>query len=132
MGRENKTPKHEPGPKPPSCQNYDEARYLAQYDHFYYFGVRDPVPGYGVQAKHVFGAFTLLGLVSYWAVKKGLVVDLFPAFFAQPNLSVRVCLAVNAAAFIFMDLTSGIAHLCLDYMPGWTPIIGVVAKGFQE
>lgn len=130
--REHKTPQNQQGPRPPSCNEYSTSQYEQQFDRFYFNSVRTSVIGHGVQIKHVFGACTLIGLCLYWMVKKGLLVDLMPWCFAQPNLSLRVCMSLNLAAFVYMDCTSGIAHLCLDYMPGWTPIIGVVATGFQE
>uniref|UniRef100_A0A7S0FH52 Lipid desaturase domain-containing protein n=1 Tax=Pyrodinium bahamense TaxID=73915 RepID=A0A7S0FH52_9DINO len=120
--------------KPASCDppSYNSVEYWTQYRWFYYLQVRTPVEGYPIQAKHVIGACSVALLFLYWFVYEGLFVDVFLLWSPRKRFGLRTWVLVNVAAFLFMDLTSGIAHLCLDYMPNWIPMVGCVANGFQE
>jgi len=50
---------------------------------------------------------------------------------AERPLTSRESAALFVASFFYMDLTSGIIHLILDYAPFWLPGIGDLARGFQ-
>jgi hypothetical protein len=109
----------------------DAGLYLESYSTFYYSQVRYPTENHPVMLKHVIGviAFVLPGVT--WMAKQGLIEDLLPFLFAERHLKRHVYPLVFLFSFLFMDLTSGVTHLCLDYMPKWIPIVGVVANGFQ-
>jgi len=57
--------------------------------------------------------------------------DAFPLLFARSQLSAGKSLAVCAFSYFYMDLTSGVIHLILDYAPKTIPGLGHLANGFQ-
>lgn len=119
-------------PSPADCSDYSPLRYTSQYHWFYFEGVRGFEKAEGPQLKHYVGIVTVCVLLAYWTKYEGLFGDLFPWCVHAPRVSLTTCILVNLTAFLWSDMTSGIAHLCLDYMPQWTPVVGVIAKGFQE
>eukprot|EP00747_Dinoflagellata_sp_TGD_P179647 gnl/TRDRNA2_/TRDRNA2_30766_c0_seq1.p1 gnl/TRDRNA2_/TRDRNA2_30766_c0~~gnl/TRDRNA2_/TRDRNA2_30766_c0_seq1.p1 ORF type:complete len:475 (-),score=49.90 gnl/TRDRNA2_/TRDRNA2_30766_c0_seq1:49-1473(-) len=120
--------------RPKHCDHYEQEDYDNVYSDFYYLHIRLPTRNYKAipEVKHWVGIAFLSGLMGSWLISKGLFMDMFPMLFARPHLSVRTSLLTNLAAFLFMDLTSGVVHLMLDYMPNWLPFVGIVANGFQE
>jgi len=65
------------------------------------------------------------------AIWKGLLTDVLPLLKSSKPLSVRTRIAICLASFFYMDLTSGVIHLVLDYAPFHLPGLGMLARGFQ-
>jgi len=74
----------------------------------------------------------MLGVIVHWAYQKHLLVDMFPWLAKSAERgSWQTSLLVCAISFAYMDLTSGVIHLILDYAPFYLPGLGMLAKGFQ-
>lgn len=131
-GRPDKVLPSKTSVEPLNCSTYDAGLYARQFREFYFKkvdGPREDVPL--VPAKLVALAF-LLGLLGHWFHCKGLGADICPLLFPwKSSLSPQVSFLTCIASYVYMDMTSGIVHLILDYAPHWLPIIGPLAKGFQ-
>jgi len=119
----------------PNCSAADYTSNISVYEHayykFYYRGVRHPIKCDPPLAKHMVGVGATGALFLHWIRSHGLLWDLVPVFGDRRPQRVGTLLATGMVAFWFMDLLSGMAHLCLDYAPNWIPIVGPVANGFQ-
>jgi len=117
----------------PNCSapDYEAADYENSFRAFYYRSVRDAVHCDPPKPGQLVGVVSTCLLFLDWMINRGLLLDLVP--FIGPGRMRRASklIMVGVAAFWFMDLTSGMSHLCLDYMPNWIPIAGPVANGFQ-
>jgi len=116
---------------PQTCDNYDNNVHAQQFRAFYFRkadGAFEPVP---LVAVKVVSFGVLLAQLVFWAWKRSLCRDVAPWLSKQPNITTGTSLVVPLLAFVYMDLTSGVVHLILDYAPHWLPVIGGLAKGFQ-
>mmetsp|Transcript_55802 Transcript_55802/g.154482 ORF Transcript_55802/g.154482 Transcript_55802/m.154482 type:complete len:447 (-) Transcript_55802:107-1447(-) len=118
--------------EPLNCSEYVAETYAKQFEAFYFLkadGPYEPVPP--VPAKLISLAVFVIALGD-WFWRRGLALDICPWLaWKRAPLSPWVSLIAPLVAFIYMDLTSGIVHLILDYAPAWIPGIGPLAKGFQ-
>lgn len=73
----------------------------------------------------------MFGVYGHWVARKQLLADAFPGVTSSKGCPWYVSLAVCAASFLYMDFTSGVIHLILDYAPHTLPGLGPLAKGFQ-
>lgn len=118
--------------EPLNCSEYDPKLYAQQFEAFYFRGADGPVLEVNLVPGKVIGLGILLGLLGHWFRNQGLAADVCPLLLRQRAvISTRTSLMVMLASFIYMDLTSGIVHLILDYAPSWLPGIGPLARGFQ-
>jgi len=116
---------------PKTCEDYNEDAYSERYVQFYYLQVRKPVKCDPPHPKQLIGLVSTAMLFLHWSWNHGLMFDMLPIFGLQKKQQITMCIITHFVSFIFMDLTSGVAHLCLDYAPPWIPIMGPVANGFQ-
>jgi len=119
--------------RPTSCDAYDPEVYARQFKAFYFRGADGAFEPKPFHPAKIASAMVLVGLIGHWLWRKQLAVDLFPWFFkdTEKRLSPRVSVVVFFASYVYMDLTSGIVHLILDYAPNWLPGLGSLARGFQ-
>jgi len=115
---------------PVDCGSYDEDAYQEQFNHFYFNKADGEYEGTPVNIAAIACLIFMVGLAVDWMLHKDLLADLCP-YPGSQGCSWRVSLTVNALAFVYMDLTSGIVHLILDYAPFYLPGLGVLAQGFQ-
>eukprot|EP00928_Gymnodinium_smaydae_P020997 TRINITY_DN18146_c0_g1_i1.p1 TRINITY_DN18146_c0_g1~~TRINITY_DN18146_c0_g1_i1.p1 ORF type:complete len:473 (+),score=59.69 TRINITY_DN18146_c0_g1_i1:294-1712(+) len=122
--------------RPLSCDGvYNKSHYAEQYNAFYFSGADgelEPVP---VSLLKVGCLVIMLALAMHWVLHLGLLGDACPwlvrADESEKALPGYVSVLVCILSFLYMDATSGIIHLVLDYAPHWLPIVGDLAKGFQ-
>lgn len=118
--------------EPPRCDSaYDEELYAKQFRSFYFRRADGPHEPVAIIPAKIAGALVLIAVVGYWFWRCQLLADIFPWFFKDAALSPRASCAVFLASYVYMDLTSGIVHLILDYAPHWLPVLGSLARGFQ-
>jgi len=116
---------------PQTCSGYDDKLYVEQFRAFYFRnadGAYEPTP---LVAAKVVSLGALLALLGFWGWKRSLCVDVVPWLSAHPHITRRTSVVVSLLAFAYMDVTSGIVHLILDYAPHWLPVLGGLARGFQ-
>lgn len=117
---------------PESCEDYNAETYRKQLQAFYFHGAFGPQEEVPLNLPKVLSFLVLVVLLSDWFWRRGLASDVCPWLIHRKHqLSRRVSLVACATSFLYMDLTSGIVHLILDYAPHFLPGLGPLAKGFQ-
>lgn len=118
--------------EPVNCSNDDADLYQRQFRNFFFHDFWMVTEEPRVVPVKVVSLLVLLALLFHWFRHRGLLGDVCPPLVGDAAaLSRRTSLAVCALSFVYMDLTSGIVHLILDYAPPFLPGLGDVARGFQ-
>jgi hypothetical protein len=120
--------------RPENCSDpYDEGRYREDFTSFYFRNAAAPEDGPRSLEQFVklVGVVAMLAILAYWAIWKHLLADLFPWASSSRPLPFGLRVIIILASFLYMDMTSGIIHLVLDYAPFHLPGIGILARGFQ-
>ncbi|CAK9002127.1 unnamed protein product [Durusdinium trenchii] len=113
---------------PKSCdEEYDAEEYQRIFRNFYFSRLEgtEDVP-WSILKLAAF-AFMILQ-IGFWIAFDGLGDDLFRS--KSPMSSGQRVLLI-AASFLYMDFTSGVVHLILDYAPTFLPVLGGLAGGFR-
>jgi len=116
---------------PEMCGSYDNKLYAEQFRAFYFLKADGPYEPRPLVAAKVVSLGIFLALLGFWVWKRSLCADVAPWLSTRPNIRTRTSLVLPLLAFVYMDLTSGIVHLILDYAPHWLPVLGGLARGFQ-
>jgi len=116
---------------PAQCSDYDAVAYAEQFHSFYFRNADGEYQPTDLVMAKVISLGVLLVLLCHWFCRRDLCADLVPCLCAQPHVSGRTSLAVMLLSYVYMDMTSGIVHLILDYAPHSLPVLGGLARGFQ-
>jgi len=121
--------------EPLDCDvEYDNAHYQSQFLKFYLHGA-DKGIGSEENPLNIVKLLSLLAIAyiaARWIICEGLLQDAFPFLHRSSGaISGRVSCSICIASFLYMDMTSGIIHLILDYAPFDIPVLGSIARGFQ-
>uniref|UniRef100_A0A7S1M5F5 Lipid desaturase domain-containing protein n=1 Tax=Alexandrium catenella TaxID=2925 RepID=A0A7S1M5F5_ALECA len=117
---------------PADCGSYDPARYAEDFRKFYFRRHDGPFEPTPVLVVKVISIAVFVVLLVHWARARGLLADIAPVASSKPRISGRLSFIVMLLSWVYMDLTSGMVHLVLDYLPHWIPVLGDLAKGFQH
>ncbi|CAE8639830.1 unnamed protein product [Polarella glacialis] len=128
-GRVDKTSAPAKQTQPEFCDSYDAAAYEGQF-HEFYFDRADPPEDTPVVVVKVLAGLSMFAVIGKWAWYDGLLSDVFPVL-PSAALSWRTSTLVFLASFAYMDISSGMVHLILDYAPQFIPGLGSLARGFQ-
>lgn len=118
--------------KPAHCgSDYDAVQYKQQFWDFYFYKAKGEFEETPYNILKLACLIAIVATVIHWVFWKELAADMFP-FVAPANACPwHVSMLVAFVSFFYMDLTSGIIHLILDYAPASLPGLGALAKGFQ-
>lgn len=118
--------------EPRSCDApYDVTRYQSFFAPFYVLNHDLPLEVSSIKVVKVASLASLIAIIAYWFARCDLGSDICPWLAPKPRITGRTSVLVCIAAFVYMDLTSGIIHLILDYAPHSLPVLGDLARGFQ-
>jgi len=116
---------------PRDCSAYGAAAADEEFQRFFFGGLDKGFEDVPWNPAKLLCLAVYVWVLAGWIWREQLLRDAAPMFFPKAALSVKASLLVNAAAFLYMDVTSGIVHLILDYAPHWIPGLGGLARGFQ-
>lgn len=117
---------------PVNCKgDYNQTLYEQQFLDFYFHRAGDGVLTAEYGFAKFLGLIILVSIFLHWVLYKDLLPDLIPWRESSKAISFKLRIAVFFLSFFYMDITSGIVHLVLDYAPFKLPGLGILAKGFQ-
>mmetsp|Transcript_101282 Transcript_101282/g.285552 ORF Transcript_101282/g.285552 Transcript_101282/m.285552 type:complete len:444 (+) Transcript_101282:67-1398(+) len=116
---------------PSDCRNYDDTVYREQFRTFYFHKANMGPEHVPVHPLKLLCLVAIIVQGGHWVWSKNLLADAFPWASAKASVSGSQSVAVFLASFFYMDVTSGVTHLILDYAPASLPVLGSLARGFQ-
>lgn len=117
--------------EPESCESFSDATYQRQFQAFYFSGSDSNIEEQPVNVLKVLCLAPLILQFGFWFARKQLAQHICPCFAKNSEVSSCCSFAILIASFVYMDVTSGIVHLILDYLPPHLPVLGGLAGGFQ-
>jgi len=119
-------------PGPPECTgNYEAAAYARQFTTFYYSGLDLPKTTENLNPAKVACLCLIIILLADWVLFRGLCLDVAPFLCSKPLITSRTAWTTCVACYLYMDVTSSLVHIILDFAPSSLPGLGGVARGFQ-
>eukprot|EP00931_Biecheleriopsis_adriatica_P085530 TRINITY_DN6008_c0_g1_i1.p1 TRINITY_DN6008_c0_g1~~TRINITY_DN6008_c0_g1_i1.p1 ORF type:complete len:451 (+),score=24.41 TRINITY_DN6008_c0_g1_i1:121-1473(+) len=117
---------------PLSCnQRYDAEKYREDFVAFYFHNADGAREEAGFNLLKIVCLLVMLCILGHWVFWKEMLTDMFPWAVRKQPVSLSGRIAVIVISFFYMDVSSGVIHLVLDYAPQNIPGLGVLAKGFQ-
>mmetsp|Transcript_133369 Transcript_133369/g.297567 ORF Transcript_133369/g.297567 Transcript_133369/m.297567 type:complete len:445 (+) Transcript_133369:32-1366(+) len=118
--------------RPADCsREYDADTYKKQFSTFYFYKADFEPEEVGYNVVKIICLLVALAILAQWVIWKELLTDVLPWTTSTKALTWRVRIAISVVSFLYMDLTSGVIHLVLDYAPFDLPGLGILARGFQ-
>eukprot|EP00931_Biecheleriopsis_adriatica_P085531 TRINITY_DN6008_c0_g1_i2.p1 TRINITY_DN6008_c0_g1~~TRINITY_DN6008_c0_g1_i2.p1 ORF type:complete len:450 (+),score=24.42 TRINITY_DN6008_c0_g1_i2:44-1393(+) len=117
---------------PVSCnQKYDAEKYREDFIAFYFHNADGEPQRTEFNPLKIVCLLMMLCILGHWVFWKEMLTDMFPWAVRKQPVSLSGRIAVIVISFFYMDVSSGVIHLVLDYAPQNTPGLGVLARGFQ-
>lgn len=117
---------------PTACSGgYDVATYKQQFVAFYFHNAEGEHTDVSYHPLKAVCFILMLAVMAHWLFWKDLLADLLPWAASSKPVAYRARILTCILSFFYMDMTSGIIHLVLDYAPQHIPGLGILAKGFQ-
>lgn len=120
------------GDSPTACSNaYDAATYKQQLLTFYYHNAEGAHVDVSYHPLKAVCFILMVSVMAHWLFWKDLLADIFPWATSSKPVPFPSRVITCILSFFYMDMTSGIIHLVLDYAPQHLPGLGILARGFQ-
>eukprot|EP00931_Biecheleriopsis_adriatica_P085532 TRINITY_DN6008_c0_g2_i1.p1 TRINITY_DN6008_c0_g2~~TRINITY_DN6008_c0_g2_i1.p1 ORF type:complete len:453 (+),score=19.13 TRINITY_DN6008_c0_g2_i1:64-1422(+) len=115
-------------------QGYESQKYREDFIAFYFHnadGAHEDTEENGLYLLKVVCLLGILCVLGHWLFWKEMLTDMIPWAVRKKPVSLSGRIAVIVISFFYMDMSSGMIHLVLDYAPQNIPGLGILAKGFQ-